>query len=89
MLREEFYNQSRIILGSNDKGMFVFNPNYSVTRSIFNCISPFETSYFISGGYGISKTISLALYQHLSPHIHRFIFSSLKNLKHMEELKTL
>lgn len=78
-LRQEFMNQNRIILGTTDRNRFVFNPNYSVTRPIFKCITAFQTSHFISGGYGISKTISLALYQHLSPLIHQFIFSSLKD----------
>lgn len=43
MLRKEFANQNRFIVGTNDKNLFVFNPNYSVTRPIFYRISSFNS----------------------------------------------
>lgn len=43
--------------------------------------------YFINGGYGISKTVSIAFYIHLSGYINQLQMQAKRDPRAKEELK--
>jgi hypothetical protein len=48
-----------------------------------------QTNFLLTGGYGISKTVSIILFIHLTYHQTRFIYEASKDEKKQEEYDKL
>jgi hypothetical protein len=65
---ETVYKQWRIrqAFEVNQQEVMVFCPNVLVTPQIFDILKNYKSDCLIYGGYGISKTVSIALFNHLN-----------------------
>ena len=71
VLNQELFSQSRTIDATQgemtSKDLFIFYPNYLVTPQMFKILAaPINKNYMTTGGYGISKTISIIFFLHLA-----------------------
>ena len=81
VLNPNVYKQNRIINGTQEGHVlspFIFYPNYLATHQIFSILDKphLNTNHLITGGYGISKTISIVLFLHLAQFINKFLIKS-------------
>jgi hypothetical protein len=65
---------------------FIFFPNYIVTKDMFDFLMKYIDytqakfyNYLITGGFGISKTVSLVLFIHLTYHQTQYVYKALKD----------
>jgi hypothetical protein len=77
-VQEAQQNDDSLKLSDKAAKKFIFYPNRSVTTHMFKWLPvasyhPYM-NYLLTGGCGISKTVSIILYTHLSYHQTRFKF---------------
>jgi hypothetical protein len=66
-------SQNENFNGQSANSSFIFCPNIMVTSKIFNIIRQNGQKIIIFGGFGVSKSVSLALLCHLNWPIHKFL----------------
>jgi hypothetical protein len=73
----------------NSSDTLVFCPNFLSTKEIFDVLNESHFNYLIYGGYGISKTISIILFNHLVSIKCKFLIEASTDHKKKDELKNL
>jgi hypothetical protein len=81
ILNPKVLRQVKIIDAKEASKKFVFCPNLLVTAPMFDYIWNKEISIMTYGGYGISKTIAIVLFHHLSSIVNKYIYRAFSNEK--------